>query len=156
VRPSSYDYYEEAVRLHIKPHLATKKLKHLTAEEIRYMLSLANTPANAQRAHKTLRLALKDAMTEGLVRTNATDAVAKPEHIKQTRTGLSADAAKAAIRAAITLEETGTGLPLATYWAAAFLTGTRRPRRGGDGTSSQRWGRACTLGCRAAREGVRL
>jgi integrase len=125
VRPSSYDYYEEAVRLHIKPHLATKKLKYLSAEEVRFMLTQANTPANAQRAHKTLRLALKDAIAEGLLRTNVTDAVAKPEHTQQGRTGLSAGDAKAALRAAITLEEAGTGLPLATYWATAFLTGTR-------------------------------
>lgn len=124
VRPNTFSWYEESVRLHIKPHLGHRKLKHLTPEEVRQMLRKANTPANAQRAHKTLRIAVADAITEGLVRTNMVDAVAKPEHTKQTRGALTADAAKLAIRAAIAVEERG-GPRLATRWAAAFLTGAR-------------------------------
>lgn len=124
VRPNTFDWYSEAVRLHIKPHLGHLKLKYLTPEEIRHCLRHANTPANAQRAHKTLKLALKDAVTEGLIRTNVADAVAKPEHTKRARGSLTVDAAKAAIRAAITLEDSG-GPRLATRWAAGFLTGAR-------------------------------
>jgi integrase len=124
VRPNTFDWYSEAVRLHIKPHVGTRKLKYLTPEEVRFCLRQANTPANAQRAHKTLKLALKDAVTEGLIRTNVAEAVAKPEHIKQARGALTAAAAKAAIRAAITLEDSG-GPRLATRWAAGFLTGAR-------------------------------
>jgi integrase len=129
VRPNTYDWYEEAIRLHIVPHIGTtKKLKALTPQDIRDMLAKANTPANAQRAHKTLKLSLKGAVVEGLIGRNVAEAVAKPEHVKQLRGALSVDDAKLAIRTAIDLQERHsdeTAPLLATRWAAAFLTGAR-------------------------------
>lgn len=126
VRPNTYDYYEESVRLHIKPHLENRRLRHLTPEHVRSMVNAANTPPNAMRAHKTLKLALKDAIAEGLIRANVAEVVDRPEYVKKSRGALSAAAAKDAMRAAITLEAAGTGpAALATYWSTAFLTGTR-------------------------------
>lgn len=125
VRPNTFDWYSEAVRLHIKPHLGHLKLRWLTAQEIRFMLSQANTPGNAERAWKVIRMSLKDAITEGLLRVNVAEAVVKPERVKQTRGALTSDAAKAVIRSAIALEESGEGPALATRWAAGLLTGAR-------------------------------
>ncbi|MGB9303496.1 MAG: N-terminal phage integrase SAM-like domain-containing protein [Mycobacterium sp.] len=85
VRPNTFDWYDEAIRLHITPHIGSRKLKLLTPEDVRFMLRQATTPANAQRAHKTLKMALKDAMTEGLVARNVAEAVQRPKHLKQTR-----------------------------------------------------------------------
>jgi integrase len=125
IRPNTFTWYAESVRLHIVPHIGTKKLRHLTAQHVREMLASTNTKGNAERAHKTLKTALKDAITEGLLRNNVCDAVSKPEHIKRTRGALTADDAKAAIRAAIAIEDQGDGPRLATRWAAALLTGAR-------------------------------
>jgi integrase len=124
VRPNTFDWYDEAIRLHIIPHIGTHKLKLLTPEDVRFLLRQASTPANAQRAHKTLKMALKDAMTEGLIARNVAEAVERPKHLKQTRGVLASDAAKTAIRAAIKLDDE-TGAALATRWAAGFLTGAR-------------------------------
>ncbi|SPM35783.1 integrase [Mycobacterium rhizamassiliense] len=126
VRPNTFDWYDEAIRLHITPHIGTRKLRHLTAEEVRYMLRQATTPANAQRAHKTLKMALKDAVREGLIGRNVAEAVERPKHLKQTRGVLISDTAKTAIRAAIDLEEDDETAPaLAARWIAGFLTGAR-------------------------------
>jgi integrase len=124
VRPNTFDWYEEAVRLHIKPHIGRLTLKNLKPQEIRVMLGKANTRGNAQRAHKTLKIALKDAITEGLIRTNVAEAVDKPEHVKQARGSLTAVEAKVAIRAAISIQDSGAPR-LATRWVAGFLTGAR-------------------------------
>jgi integrase len=127
VRPNTYDWYDEAIRLHIVPHIGTKKLRHLTPQHVREMLAKANTPANAQRAWKTLRMALADAITEGLIGRNVAEAVNRPEHLKRTRGALTSDAAKLIIRCAIDLQASGdeTTPLLATRWAAALLTGAR-------------------------------
>jgi integrase len=128
VRPNTYDWYEEAIRLHIVPHIGRKRLNMLTSQNIRWMLQQVNTPANAQRAHKTLKLALKGAVVEGLIGRNVAEAVVKPEHVKQLRGALSVEDAKLAIRTAIDLQEghsDETAPLLATRWAAAFLTGAR-------------------------------
>ena len=39
VRPNTYQFYEEAVRLHIVPAIGTKRLGRLTAEDVRQMLA---------------------------------------------------------------------------------------------------------------------
>lgn len=128
VRPNTYDWYEEAIRLHIVPNLDPKlKLKQLTAIDIRAMLDKIGTSSNQQRAHKTLKLALKSAVTERYVGRNAADAVEVPGHIKKTRGALTAEAATLAIAAALQLEasrDEDTPI-LGARWVAAFLTGAR-------------------------------
>lgn len=128
VRPNTYDWYEEAIRLHIIPNLDSRmKLKALTPADIRHMLEQIATSGNRQRAHKTLNLALRAAVIEGIVGRNVAEAVDKPEHVKQLRGALTAAAAKHAIRTAIALEASRdeTTPALATRWVAAFLTGAR-------------------------------
>lgn len=126
VRPNTWDWYDEAIRLHIVPHIGNRRLKQLMPADVRSMLDQIKTSGNKQRAHKTLKMALKDAMREGLVARNVAEAVERPKHLKQTRGALTSDAAKTAIRAAIDIEELGDVAPaLATRWAAGFLTGAR-------------------------------
>lgn len=128
VRPNTYDWYEEAIRLHILPNINSKlKLKQLTPGDIRRMLDQIETSGNRQRAHKTLKVALKAAVTEGIIVRNVADAVDTPGHVKRSRGSLGAPAAKLVIRTAIELQESRdeTAPLLATRWAAAFLTGAR-------------------------------
>ena len=132
VAQKTYKWYEEAVRLHVLPNLdkaGKLRLKALTAQHVRNMLEKVNTTANQQRAHKTLNLALKKAVADGILARNVMDAVDKPGHTKRVRGALDADAAKTLIRAAIDQEAsrdaTRGGPLLATRWAAGFLTGAR-------------------------------
>lgn len=122
VRPSTYNFYEEAVRLHIVPRIGAVRLDRLSAQQVRVMLTEANTSRNAQRAHTTLSLALKTAVNDGILGRNVMDAVVKPGHIKEERDALPADQAKHLIRTAI--ETSGDDLH-STRWVAAFLTGAR-------------------------------
>lgn len=127
IRPNTFDYYDEAIRLHITPSIGEVRLNELTPGHIRAMLAAVNTPANAQRAHKTVKIALKAAVVEGLIARNVAEAVAKPGHVKRVRGSLTSDAAKLVIRTAIDLQTSRdeTSPLLATRWAAAFLTGAR-------------------------------
>jgi integrase len=130
VRPNTYDFYEEAVRLHIVPHIGKRRLDRLTAEHVRGMLRAIKTSRNKQRAYQTLNLALKDAIVEGMLARNVCEAVRKPEHLAAERGAFTFDDAKKVIRAGIDLEEsrdeTSPEPRLATRWAAAFLTGARK------------------------------
>lgn len=128
VKPNTYDWYEEAVRLHIIPNIDAKtKLKNLTAVDIDQMLEKIDTSGNRQRAHKTLKMALGKAVDYGLIGRNVAKAVDAPGHVKKTRGSLGADAAKRAIKAAIEIQESRdeTCPQVATRWATAFLTGAR-------------------------------
>lgn len=129
VRQGTYNYYEESIRLHIVPQLGHLRLRKLTPEHVRAMLEGSSTTANAQRAHKTLKLALKTALTDGLLARNVVEAVDKPDHTARERGALSAESAALAIRTAVELEGARDGMSsdpwLASRWAAAFLTGGR-------------------------------
>ncbi len=130
VAQNTYDYYEQSVRLHIKPYIGRIKLKMLTPQHVREdMLAKIDTTANAQRAHKTLKLALETAVNDGVLGRNIMKSVDKPGHVVRVRGVLDFDAATEAIRAAIALDESRDetdGTPrLATRWAAGMLTGAR-------------------------------
>lgn len=128
VRPNTYDWYEEAVRLHIIPNIDSKtKLKALTSIDVEQMLEKVDTSGNRQRAHKTLKQALGKAVDYGLIGRNVAKAVETPGHVKKTRGSLGAEAAKRAIKAAIEVQESRdeTAPIVATRWATAFLTAAR-------------------------------
>lgn len=128
VRPKTYQFYEEAVRLHLKPSLGRKRLDRLTPVEVRAMLASVPSSRNKQRAHQVLSLALKAAVVDGMVERNVCDAVRKPKHLPAPRSAFTAEQARTIIRTAITIEESRdeTTPALATRWAAAFLTGARQ------------------------------
>jgi integrase len=127
VRPNTFDWYDEAIRLHIVPHIGHIKLKQLSAMDVRFMLGKVTTSGNKQRAHKTLRMALGDAMTERYVARNIAESVPQPGHVKRVRGSLAAVDAKRVIQAAIDVQAScdATTPLLATRWVAALLTGAR-------------------------------
>lgn len=142
VRPNTYRYYEQAIRLYINPHIGTKRLDKLTPEDVRRMRAAIQKKSTraAQKAHQTLKLALKDAVKEGVLSRNVVEAVSTPKHAKKRESAFSFDVAMHIIRTAIELEESRDETPvigrygrikdppplLATRWAAAFLTGARQ------------------------------
>lgn len=128
VKPKTYDWYEEAVRLHIIPNIDSKtKLKSLTSVDVDRMLEKIDTSGNRQRAHKTLKMALAKAVDYGLIGRNVAQVVDKPGHVKTARGSLTAADAKLAIKTAIELQASrdGTAPLLATRYAAGILTGAR-------------------------------
>lgn len=125
IRPKTYKFYEESVRLHILPAIGRKRLDRLTAADVRAMLNTIPSSRNKQRAHQTLNLALKAAMVDGLLARNVCDAVRKPKHTPKVREAFTAAQCKTIIRTAIDLEASD-GPALATRWAAAFLLGGRQ------------------------------
>jgi integrase len=135
IRPKTFDFYDEAIRLHICPQIVrggTKsfgqlRLSQLTSQDVRDMLKRIDSTSNKRRAHKTLKQALKAAVAEGMIARNVVDAVETPEHVKTARGSLTVDAAMLAIKTAIDLQSSRDEKDpmLATRWATAFLTGAR-------------------------------
>ncbi|WP_064630503.1 tyrosine-type recombinase/integrase [Mycobacteroides immunogenum] len=123
VRPTTYRYYEQVIRLYLVPALGDKRLDRLTPEDIRGMHRVVQQTStrNAQKAHQVLQKALADAQREGVVGRNVVLGMAKPKHAAAERMALSASEVKHLLRT--TFEN---GDPLATRWAAAFLTGARQ------------------------------
>lgn len=121
LRPGTKDDYARTIRLHIVPHIGTKKLDKLTPAHVRQMQTAIDSSRTAQLAHVILNRALKDAVKEGLLSRNVAEVAAKPRHHAQEREPLTADQAKQLIRSAIDTND-----PYATRWAAAFLLGARR------------------------------
>jgi integrase len=122
VRPTTFGYYEEAVRLHIIPNVGRKKLSALTQADVRAMhvAIQATSTRNAVKAHQALQKALTDAQREGLLARNVAELVDKPKHLAQSRGALTAPAVRHLINTAVDL-----GDPLASRWATAFYTGMR-------------------------------
>jgi integrase len=122
VRPNTRQFYADTIRLHIKPALGRRRLGQLTAVHVRDMLAGIESTRTRQRAHLVLRLALKSAVIERLIRYNVTDAVATPQHVPHTLGAFDADTAAHIIAIAYERYDEAT----ATRWAAAFLTGARQ------------------------------
>ncbi|MGH3955023.1 MAG: tyrosine-type recombinase/integrase [Mycobacterium sp.] len=123
VRPTTFRYYEQVIRLYLVPVLGEKRLDRLSAEDIRGMHRLVQKTStrNAQKAHQVLQKALADAQREGVVGRNVALGMAKPKHAAAERVALAASEVKHLLGIAFE-----TGDPLATRWAAAFLTGARQ------------------------------
>lgn len=130
VRPKTFDYYEESIRLHLIPALGKTKVGQLTPEEIRQALKTIKTSSNRKRAHLVLKLALKDAVKNGVVRRNVCEAVDRPGHTAVTRAAFTYEQAQHIIRTATVIEasrDQTKGEPaIATRWATAFFTGARQ------------------------------
>lgn len=123
VRPTTYRYYRLACA-HINEHLGGKRLTKLTADDVRRLhtaLWASGSTRTALAAHQALQLALKDAEREGLLSRNVAALAGRPRHAQATRGALTAGQARELIRAAL-----DGGDPLASRWAAAFLTGARK------------------------------
>ncbi|WP_301119910.1 tyrosine-type recombinase/integrase [Mycolicibacterium fortuitum] len=123
VRPKTYDYYVGGVN-HAEPIIGHIRLDQLTLNDVRVMharLQETKSTKAALQAHQSLQQALKSAVAEGLVTRNVAALEGNPKHTPQIRMNLTADTARHVIRSAI-----DRGDPMASRWAAAFLTGARQ------------------------------
>ena len=94
VRPTTFERYEQIVRLHIRPVLGKVKLKNLTLPTCAD--SIARTyaglsPRTVQYVHVTLHKALKQAIADGLIQRNATEAVKPPQVRREDMRPLTAE-----------------------------------------------------------------
>ena len=85
VRDTTFERYEQIVRLHIQPALGGVRLRNLTPTHVRGLYKdklQSRSPRTVQYVHVTLHKALKQAVNDGLIPRNVTDAV-KPPQIRQ-------------------------------------------------------------------------
>jgi integrase len=121
LRPGTKDDYARTIRLHINPHIGTKRLDRLSAQDVRVMQTSIQASRTAQLAHVILRSALGDAIKEGMLTRNVAEVAEKPKHSTRAREPLSSPQAKQLLRSAIDSDD-----PWATRWAAALLLGARQ------------------------------
>ena len=123
IRPMTKRSYEQVIRLHVKPHIGSKRLDRLSAEDIRGMEKAVQEKSErfAQLAHAVLGKSLKQALVEGHIARNPIDAVAPPKYIAKQRSAFTAEIATRLIQTAFQR-----GHIEGTMWAMAFSTGTRR------------------------------
>ena len=104
VRQRTWERYEQIVRVHIKPALGRIKLKDLTATHARSLyrekLEGGSSPRTVQYIHTTLRKALQDALSDGLVLRNVADGIKAPKPKKKEINPLSPEQARAFLQAA--------------------------------------------------------
>lgn len=122
VRPNTRAFYADTIRLHIKPAIGHWRLGQLSAAHVRTMLAGIKATRTRQRAHLVLRLALKSAVADRLIRYNVTDAIPKPQHVARQLGAFDAVTAAHIIATAFERYDEAA----ATRWAAAFLTGARQ------------------------------
>jgi integrase len=95
VRPTTFERYEQIVRLHIRPVLGKVKLKNLTNTHVRGLyrekLDAGLSPRTVQYVHVTLHKALNQAIADGLIPRNATEAVKPPQVLREEMRPLTAE-----------------------------------------------------------------
>lgn len=125
VRPKTLAAYRGDVRTHIIPAVGKHRLDRLTPEHVRAMnaaiVAKGNSSTTALRCHVTLGIALKAAEREGIVRRNVAALVKRPAKAANSRGAFTVEQAVTLIRHA-----SQAGDPLASFYAAALLTGARR------------------------------
>jgi integrase len=123
VRRSTFVQYESVVRCHISPALGRLKLKSLTPAHVRALyrkkLDSGLAPRAVQYIHVTLHKALKQAVMEGLIPRNVTEAVKAPQAHKKEVRPLNPTQVKALLFAA-------RGDRLEALYVLAIHTGLRR------------------------------
>jgi integrase len=87
VKATTYETYEQLMRLHLVPTLGRVKLKNLTPAHVRGLyrekLDSGLSPTSVQRVHALLHKALKQAVHDGLVPRNVTEAVKAPRQSRK-------------------------------------------------------------------------
>jgi len=83
VRQRTFERYESIVRVHIRPAFGHLKLKALTPNHVRSLyrrkLDSGLAPRTVRYIHTTLHKALREAVSDGLLPRNVTDAVKSPK-----------------------------------------------------------------------------
>jgi integrase len=123
VRPTTFERYEQMVRLHIRPVLGQLKLKNLTSTHVRGLyrqkLDAGLAPRIVQYIHVTLHKALEQAIADGLVPRNATEAVKPPQVRREEMRPLTAEQVRILFGAA-------KGARLEALYILAVTTGLRQ------------------------------
>jgi integrase len=103
VRPRTWERYEQNSRIHIVPALGRMKLKALTPAHVRglYRQKLEErlAPRTVNYIHVTLHKALKQAVADGLLPRNVTEAVNAPRPEKKEIRPLTPEQARAFLEA---------------------------------------------------------
>ena len=97
VRATTYERYEQNCRKHIIPALGRVKLKDLTPAHVRglYKEKLQDlSPRSVRYIHVTLHKALKQAVHDGLIPRNVTEAVKPPQIQREEMRPRTPDQAK--------------------------------------------------------------
>jgi integrase len=123
VRSTTFERYEQMVRLHICPVLGKLKLKDLTPAHVRGLyrekLDAGLSPRTVQYVHVTLHKALKQAVMDGLIPRNATEAVKPPQVRREEMRLLGPEQVKKLLEAAA-------GDRLEALYVLAVTTGLRQ------------------------------
>jgi integrase len=123
VRQNTFDNYAYLVRKHIKPTLGRVKLKGLTPAHVRGLyrekLDSGLSSRTVNYIHVTLHKALKQAMNDGLIPRNVTDAVKAPRPAKKEVQALDPGQVRAFLEAA-------RGDRLEALYEVAVTTGLRQ------------------------------
>jgi integrase len=122
VRNTTYERYEQTSRTHIVPMLGGIKLKALSPTHVRglYKEKLSSlSPRTVRYIHVTLHKALKQAVSDGLIPRNATEAVKPPQVHREEIRPLSPEQVKM-------LLDTASGDRLEALYVLAIHTGLRQ------------------------------
>ena len=122
VRNTTYERYEQIARKHIVPALGNVKLKDVTPTHVRtlYKDKLRSlSPRTVQYIHVTLHKALRQAVNDGLISRNATEAVKPPQVRREEINPLTPEQAKELLEAA-------RGDRLEALYVLAIHTGLRQ------------------------------
>ncbi len=123
VRPRTFERYEQIVRDHLKPPLGRVRMKSLTPAHVRQLyrekLDEGLSPRTVQYVHTTLHKALKQAVMDGLVPRNVTEAVKSPKPVRKEVRPLTSDQAR-------TFLETVQGDPHEALYVVALHCGLRQ------------------------------
>lgn len=104
VRVKTYEGYETAVRVHIAPAMGKIKLTNVTPIHLRVLyrekLDAGLSTRTVQYLHVTLRRALGQAVTDGLVPRNVAEVVNAPRVVTRQMRPLTSEQARAFVEAA--------------------------------------------------------
>src|SRR5215208_5979705 len=117
VKATTFERYEQITRLHLKPALGRVKLKALTPAHVRGLyrkkLEAGSSARTVRYIHTTLHKALKQAVMDGLIPRNATEAVKPPQTTREEMHPLTPEQAKLLLQVA---HASGTGSKPSTCW----------------------------------------
>src|SRR5215216_2044437 len=125
VKATTFERYEQITRIHLKPALGRVKLKALTPAHVRGLyrekLEAGSSARTVRYIHTTLHKALKQAVMDGFIPRNATEAVKPPQPSREEMHPLTPEQAKLLLQVA---HETGNRL--GALYVLAIHTGLRQ------------------------------
>jgi integrase len=125
VKATTFERYEQITRLHLKSALGRVKLKALTPAHVRGLyrekLEAGLSARTVRYVHTTLHKALKQAVMDGLIPRNVTEAVKPPQPTREEIHPLTPEQAKVLLQTAHTA-----GDRLEALYVLAIPTGLRQ------------------------------